>query len=94
MKAKLHRTLAAVGFLKCDLLAYKLGQLIRGSLHEVLPWRLAIFFRSIIVLLQETPHYGNGRTAARFEEMEAKTPAFRPGSRGRCPRTSGRQFPP
>ena len=35
-KAKRHRTLVAVGFLKCDLLAYKLGQFIRGSLHEVL----------------------------------------------------------
>jgi len=60
-KAKLHRTLVAVGFLKCDLLAYKPGQFIRGVLHEVLAWRLCNL-RSIIVLLQES-HYRNRRAA-------------------------------
>jgi hypothetical protein len=39
-KAKLHRTLVAIGLLECDLLAYKFGQLIFGSLHEALTRRL------------------------------------------------------
>jgi len=43
-KAKRHRTLVAIGFLKCDLLAYKPGQFIRGGLHEVLAWRPCSLF--------------------------------------------------
>jgi hypothetical protein len=43
-KAKRHRTLVAVSFLKCDLLAYKPGQFIRGGPHEVFAWRLCNLF--------------------------------------------------